>query len=457
MKKEKQEKSRNRKQTKRQKQQVNEMQIKSKEILPNDTKVENKQEKTSKTLKKKMVLYIVLALILCYIIYTLYLLIKQPTDTFTVEEGKLYQEETDIGYVIRDEQVVRGTNYKNGMEQIKLEGEKAGKNEAIFRYYSNNEENLKKNIQELDTKIQEVMGQDKGYVNSDTDIKLLENQIDEKMQYINQIKDVNKLEEYKKEIDDLVSKKAKIAGENSPQGSYLKQLIEQRKTYESQLNSGAEYVNAPKSGIVSYKVDGLEETLTPDCFSELSKEYLENLNLQTGKVVATSEECGKIIDNFVCYIATISNSENAKQARVGDKIKVRLSNNEEVSAEIVNIANDSEEDALLMLKIEKGIQELINYRKISFDLIWWDEQGLKVPNQAIVKENDLNYVVRKRAGYLNKILVKVTKEGENYSIVESYESEELKELGFSNEEIANYKKISLYDEIVLNPDLSKVE
>ena len=343
------------------------------------------------------------------------------------------------------------------MEQIKLEGEKAGKNEAIFRYYSNNEENLKKNIQELDTKIQEVMGQDKGYVNSDTDIKLLENQIDEKMQYINQIKDVNKLEEYKKEIDDLVSKKAKIAGENSPQGSYLKQLIEQRKTYESQLNSGAEYVNAPKSGIVSYKVDGLEETLTPDCFSELSKEYLENLNLQTGKVVATSEECGKIIDNFVCYIATISNSENAKQARVGDKIKVRLSNNEEVSAEIVNIANDSEEDILLMLKIEKGIQELINYRKISFDLIWWDEQGLKVPNQAIVKENDLNYVVRKRAGYLNKILVKVTKEGENYSIVESYESEELKELGFTNEEIANYKKISLYDEIVLNPDLSKIE
>ena len=55
------------------------------------------------------------------------------------------------------------------------------------------------------------------------------------------------------------------------------------------------------------------------------------------------------------------------------------------------------------------------------------------------------------------MLVKVTKEGESYSIVEPYESEELKELGFSNEEIANYKKISLYDEIVLNPDLSKVE
>ena len=417
-----------------------------------------KQEKgIIKEHKRKIVLYIVLILILCYLVYTLYLLIKQPTDTFTVEEGNLYLEETDIGYVIRDEQVVRGTNYKNGMEQIKLEGERAAKDEAIFRYYSNNEENLKKNIEELDVKIQEAMEQDNSFVNSNSDIKLLENQIDEKMKEINEITDVNKLEEYKKEIDDLVSKKAKIAGESSPQGSYLKQLIEERKNYESQLNSGAEYVNAPKSGIVSYKVDGLEETLTPDCFSELSKEYLESLNLQTGKVVATSEECGKIIDNFVCYIATVSSSEDAKQAQVGDKVKVRLSNNEEVPAEIVNIANDSEDDTLLMLKIEKGIEELINYRKISFDLIWWDAQGLKVPNQAIVKENDLNYVVRKRAGYLNKILVKVAKEGESYSIVESYESEELKELGFSNEEIANYKKISLYDEIVLNPDLSKVE
>ncbi len=417
-----------------------------------------KQEKgIIKEHKRKIVLYIVLILILCYLVYTLYLLIKQPTDTFTVEEGNLYLEETDIGYVIRDEQVVRGTNYKNGMEQIKLEGERAAKDEAIFRYYSNNEENLKKNIEELDVKIQEAMEQDNSFVNSNSDIKLLENQIDEKMKEINEITDVNKLEEYKKEIDDLVSKKAKIAGESSPQGSYLKQLIEERKNYESELNSGAEYVNAPKSGIVSYKVDGLEETLTPDCFSELSKEYLESLNLQTGKVVATSEECGKIIDNFVCYIATVSSSEDAKQAQVGDKVKVRLSNNEEVPAEIVNIANDSEDDTLLMLKIEKGIEELINYRKISFDLIWWDAQGLKVPNQAIVKENDLNYVVRKRAGYLNKILVKVTKEGESYSIVESYESEELKELGFSNEEIANYKKISLYDEIVLNPDLSKVE
>ena len=423
-----------------------------------DQRIENidkKEKKLTIPPKKKIILYIVLSLILIYIIYTIYLLIKQPTDIFTVEEGKLYQEETVIGYVIRDEQVVKGENYKNGISPIKAEGERAAKDENIFRYYSANEDSLKEKIANLDTKIQEVMVNDKSLGSSD--MKLLENQIDEKMQNIRNVTDVTKLEEYKKEINDLVTRKAKIAGDLSPKGSYLNQLIEERKNYESQLNSGSEYVKAPISGIVSYKVDGLEEVLTPNNFSALSKEYLESLNLQTGKIVPTSEESGKVINNFYCYIATITSSQEAKNAEVGKNVKVRLSNNVEVSAQITNIVKENDEETLIILKLEKEIEELINYRKISFDLIWWNDTGLKVPNQAIVNDNGKDYVVRNRAGYLSKILVKVKRKGNDYSIVEPYDTEELKEMGFTNEEIASYKKISIYDEILLNPDLSKVQ
>ncbi len=57
-------------------------------------------------------------------------------------------------------------------------------------------------------------------------------------------------------------------------------------------------------------------------------------------------------------------------------------------------------------------------------------------------------------GYLSKILVKIKNKGDKYSIIESYSTEELTQLGFSNEEIAKYKKISLYDEILLNPNVN---
>lgn len=367
-----------------------------------------------------------------------------------MNNGTLYLEETNIGYVIRDEKVVRGNNYKNGMEQIKNEGEKAAKGDSIYRYYSKNEEELKKQIAKLDEEIQEALKGQKGTFSSD--IKLLENQLDEKMEILSKITDISKMTEYKKQISDILTKKAKISGELSTAGSYLKQLYNQRTTYEEQLNSGAEYITAPNSGIVSYKVDGLEEILTPDNFSTLSKEFLEDLKLKTGQLIATNDECGKIIDSSRCYIATILDSEEAKSAKIDDKVKIRLSSNKIIDANIDYISQENEEEMLLILEIDRQISELANYRKISFDLIWCSSTGLKVPNQAIVEEKGLNYVVRNKAGYLNKILVKVTRKNDKYSIVSNYNTKELKELGFTNDQ----KRITIYDELILNPDLSNI-
>ena len=181
------------------------------------------------------------------------------------------------------------------------------------------------------------------------------------------------------------------------------------------------------------------------------------MDLKTGKIVATNEEEGKIIDAFTCYIATISNSQEAKKAKVGDKVKIRLSNNIEITAQINYLAKQEDESMLIILKFNEQISELSNYRKISFDLIWWEYQGLKVPNQAIAKENDLDYVVRNRAGYLDKNLIKIIKKNDDYSIITPYSTEELKELGLTEKEINSYKKISIYDEILLYPDLSRID
>ena len=417
-------------------------------------KKENKKNK-KKVNSKRIIIYIAFVLILIYLIYAIYLLVKEPTDKVTVEKGTLYLEETNIGYVIRDEQVVKGNNYKNGMERIKNEGEKTAKGESIYRYYSKNEEELKQQISELDIKIQEALeGQTELPF---ADVKLLENQLDEKIEELSKMTDISEITEYKKQINDIITKKAKLSGETSAAGSYLKQLYNQRTSLEEQLNSGAEYIEAPISGIVSYKVDGLEEILTPNNFSTLSKEFLEGLNLKTGQLIATNDECGKIIDSSKCYIATISNSEEAKSAEIDNNVQIRLSNNKIIDAKISYLSQENEEETLIILEINQQISELANYRKISFDLIWWSSTGLKVPNQAIVEENGLNYVVRNRAGYLDKILVNVTRKNDKYSIVSNYSTDELKELGFTTSEINSMENISIYDELLLNPDMSKVQ
>ena len=269
------------------------------------------------------------------------------------------------------------------------------------------------------------------------------------------ISDVQKIKEYKKDLNTYLTKKAKVAGDLSPAGSYLKKLIQERSTYENQLNSGAEYLNATRAGVVSYRVDGLEEVLTASNFSYLSKTMLEDLKLKTGQIISSSDESGKIIDNFTCYIACILKKENLeeKNVKVGSNLTLRLSNNEQVTSEVAYISQESEDEDLVVFKLNKHVEELINYRKISLDIIWWDESGWKVPNEAIKYEDEnqeLAYVIRERIGYSDKIYVKVLKKGEKYSIIENYDSgQELLDKGVSQEEVTNRRKISLYDEVQL--------
>lgn len=407
-----------------------------------------KNEKQKKTVKVVVTLLIVIAVLL-YFANSVYNFLKHPADTFLVEEGKITLEEATQGYIIRDEEVIIGENYKNGISRIKSEGERVSKGEAIFRYYTAGEENLISKIKELDLKIQEAWEKENNVPSPD--IKLLENQIQEKLNLIYEMNNLQKISELKKEINEGITKKAKIAGELSPAGSYLKNLIEERSKYENELNSGSEYVKASQAGIVSYRVDGLEEILSPTDFGKITKKTLEGLNLRTGQVISTSEERGKIIDNFNCYIACILTSEKALDSVVGEKVTLRLYNSQEVTAEIEYTSKENSQEILIIFKIDKFIEELINYRKVSVDVIWWNANGLKVPNSALKYENDdVAYVIRKRANYTDKIYVQVLRQNENYAIIKNYTKySELTEKGIPEEQIDLTRKIGLYDEILL--------
>ena len=389
---------------------------------------------------------LILALVFIYAVYLVAKLVQNPTITFMVTNGKISQEESDIGYIIREETVVKGQNYKNGMVKIKNEGEKVAKGDSVFRYYSSGEEELKNKIAELDVEIQSLMQNEKSSFPSD--VKLLESQIEKELDSIYGVNNAQKIQEYKKNINSYITKKAKIS---SPSNSRLKELLSQREEYENRLTSDSENVNAPESGIVSYRVDGLESVLTTENFTKFNKSFLQDLKLKTGQTVASNEEVGKIINNYQCYIVFNSNTNEAKNSKVGDTIKIRVQNSDTLKASVENIIDEDDESKTITVKITNDVEKLIAYRKISFDIIWWDAEGFRIPNEAIKEENGLSYVVRNRNGYYNKMLVKILKQNDEYCIVRQYKTEELEELGFTSSQIYSMRNIALYDEIVLNP------
>lgn len=384
-------------------------------------------------------------IVLIYMIVLFINLIRKPTKTFVVENGKIYKEEFTEGYIIRDETLINIDNPERGVAQIKSEGEKVAKGESVYRYYNDNEQEINQKIEEIDIEIQNNLSSDDTFFS--TDIKLLNNQIDKKLDELYQNNNnIQKIVQEKSIINNDLTQKIKIRADNSSD-SKLKELVQQRDSYEKTLRDNSDYVLAENSGVVSYRVDGLEDTLKHDDFSYLNEDMLKKLNIQTGQIIAATADKGKIIDNFRCYITYISSSDEAKNAEVGTYIKLRLQSSEEISAKIVYKNMQENDKALLVFEINSKVSDLIQYRKISFDVIWWSDSGLKVPNSAIKNDDKVSYVVRNRAGLKEKIYVKVLRSNDKYSIVENYSYSELKETGIYGEELENKKSISVYDEI----------
>lgn len=238
-----------------------------------------------------IIMIVLLVLIFACFLYSFIGLVLDPSNVFVIEEGKIYQEENALAYVVRDEKVLYGENYKNGLVEIKTEGTKVSKGENVFRYYSSNEDDLKEKIAKLDVEISEALeGQTEAY---SADIQLLDKQIDGFIEKITQTNNIIDIEEYKSDISDILIKKAKITGELSPSGSHINSLIEKRRKLEEELNGGQEYIKATMSGTISYKVDGLEETLSPSNFVNFNRKLLESYNLKTGQMVSSSTEARK--------------------------------------------------------------------------------------------------------------------------------------------------------------------
>ena len=135
----------------------------------------------------------------------------------------------------------------------------------------------------------------------------------------------------------------------------------------------------------------------------------------------------------------------------GSAITLRLSDGREIDADIEAIVQQENEEVMIVFRTNKAVEDLIAYRKISIDVIWWSYSGLKVPNSAILEEGGLSYVIRKRSGYNDKILVEIKKQNKNYAIIDNYSTEDLVELGYDADDLKARKTISLYDEIIANP------
>ena len=398
--------------------------------------------------KLRIIILIVIAIGVVVLVTNMKNIFGNQSEMFLVTDSTLSFEEPADAYVIRDEVVLEDNQEDNGMIQIVTDGYRAAKDDAVYRYYSESEDEILAQIGTLDEQINNEIEQS-GLKLVSSDIYSLESQIESEISDVYKLNDIKMIEEVEATLNSYMAKKTQLTGEISPENSNIRTLTDARNNLARQLEANSKIVYATRSGLISYRVDGLEDTLKVDNFDYLTEDLLEGFELKAGASVPLSTEKAKIINNFNCYIAVISDSEMAFSAKEGDKVVLRISNADEVDAEIVYTKEENSKK-IIVFRIDRDVEKLIQYRKVSIDVIWWRYSGLKVSNDALTEENDVSYVERERAGNIEKIYVKILRQNETYSIVENYDDEELRSLGYSEDYISNRSKIKIYDEILLH-------
>lgn len=414
--------------------------------------------------KRQTIIQIVVSIIVILFIYAiiqLVIFLKKPTNLTLVKNGTIIEYEEVTGYVIRDEELIDTSKYTGIPELVVQDGERVSKNGTVISYVSREEEKIVNKITELDSKIQDAMESRQEIYTAD--VKNLDSTIQTNIyDAIKHKSDVYEAKEYKTTINNSVEKKAKIVGELSPSGSKIKELINERLNYEIELNKSKQDLKSNMAGLVSYRVDNYENILTPNSFSSLSISKLDKMKFGTDQIIPLSNDKAKVINNFVCYIAVPMKTEKSKELSLNSTVKLKFDNmyDEYVKSTVEYISDEENGERLVIFKITTNVEELSKYRKITFDVVWWSENGLKVPNSAITYETITDAIGKEIATlptvtviestYEEKTWVKVIKSTSKFSIIENYKDAELIEMGIDEDTVKNRNEIRMYDQVIVH-------
>lgn len=195
--------------------------------------MKNKMEEKVTILKKInknkhniLVVVMIIAIVISIVIYKRYLNVKT---TYTVVNGYVEKTTDTLGIILKDETVVE-LNKKEAAIPIIEQNKRVAKDEVVAMYKNARYDEYLNNIDELDKTIQTlIVDLPASYSNDvsslDAQITALSKKARDETSYI-------KMQEYKSKIDELAYKKVIILGQRSPEGSKVRELIEQREQVE---------------------------------------------------------------------------------------------------------------------------------------------------------------------------------------------------------------------------------
>lgn len=430
----------------------------------------------SKNNTKQNILFLVLSIVIVLIIYIIFQFVNylnKPNSYVLVQNGRITSFEDTVAYVIRDEKIIDTSEYSGKREKVVLDANRVSKNGLIANYTNDDSKNIDEQIEKIDIELQSLL--EKVGTDRSQEVKNYDKKIEELLYKMIEKKDnISDLKSYTQDISNELEKKAILIGKNSHDDS-INNLIKERMELEKDHQKNKSELRAETAGLVSYRVDGYEDTLNDSSFSKISIDKLSNIKYVTNQMVPIDDNKVKIINNFYTYLAVIASSEESKQLHLNDTVKYALNGDlsNYYKATVQYIAKEGNKQ-LIIFKTTNNVEKLSKYRKVNIDLVWWDYEGIKVPTSAIhekeIFDNEIEDIeqlsgdsgelintkqiinqvkVLGVTGYPKDVFVKVKNSAGGFSIIENYEDQELLDMGLTKSYVNDRAKLNLYDKVIV--------
>lgn len=311
----------------------------------------------------------------------------------SVGYGTIDVPKTLNGIVIRDEKVFKSPI--SGQPVFAYSDNERVKKDASVCVIKKDDtaDALEEKIQEIDKDILEKQMQREDLSVFKGDIDRIETDISNTIDtYIYKLSDGGMSEVYsmKNRVNSQITMRNNIW--RTENNKSVSQLNEERKGYQSQLADSIADIRSDVSGVVSFAIDGMEESLPYDdpknVTEEQTKAKVTVNHISKSQNVDAETPIFKIVESNIWYVTAYIPKDVASNWEVGDR-KVMLTTTSDENVKI-NVRVDSMEqldnNTKVVFKSNESIEKVIDVRNIEFTIEDEVFEGIKVPNKAIVEK-----------------------------------------------------------------------
>ena len=389
-------------------------------------------------------------IIVIAVILLVFIIVYKSKDVFThktiytVVNGDLESmTETNL-YLLKSENIV-DYNKEESITAIVDQGKRASKYEAIATYQNESYEDYQNQIAQIDKQIQSLI-KDMPETHS-ADITGIENKI---LKYASELQGTtsySKIQEYKAKLDELAYKKITILANSSPEDSAIRDLISKREELVRLSKTSENTIWTDRSGIVTYKLDGLEGILDYGNITNYSAQDLDNI-IEKYNTNGNNEFGIKIVNNFNAYLLVKTpKGENDEYIKEGRTYNIRVADLENTTLKVRLTKNIAEGDYnYSIFEIQNEIDSLVDYRKLSCEVIWNTISGMAVPLNAIYHDDEQNYdyVLMVYGTDYKRVAVNIKRKSDSIAIVENVDKSTAESYGLDTSFV-----LEMYDELVI--------